>query len=478
MTNSKSYAQNFTPTFTTSKESTHKISDKQEYVFGYLEVLEDRTKPQGKTIQLPIYIFKSRSKTPKKDPIIYTVGGPGSSTMRSAQYMKYYKYLDDRDFILFEQRGTQFAKPSLDCPEWSEAIYKSKLPDFDENQKPRLFEKAAKKCRENLIAQNIDLNSYNTNAIAADINDLVTTLNFEKYNFLSISYSTKIAQVLIRDYPEKLRSVIMDSPLPLNVNYDEESITNLMQTINNLLLKCESDTKCNRAFPDIKNRFFSYLKETTKQPLKVEVKHGKENELATFYLKGKDLASLFSSTNTASFPFEINEVLNGNLKTIKESLIQALKKPSQFYGTGKGMRLSVWCSEEYPFVSNKKVAIEKNKYQEVLGLSPMVFEANICECWNVKSVSAIENLAIKSNIPVLITSGEFDNETPVKWATSMLSDFSNGYHFIFKGWGHAVTTNWSNTCGMQIANDFFNNPNTRPISKCFNEIKEIDFKTE
>ena len=152
----------FVPTFTESKETTHKIPDGQDFTFGYLEVLENRSHPSGKTIKFPVYIFKSRNSNPKNDPIIYTVGGPGSTTMPSAQYMNYYKYLDDRDFILIEQRGNYYAKPQLDCPEWSQAIYQSNLPNFDENKHDSLFEQAAKDCRKRLIDKGIDLNGYNT----------------------------------------------------------------------------------------------------------------------------------------------------------------------------------------------------------------------------------------------------------------------------------------------------------------------------
>ncbi|MEM6297924.1 MAG: hypothetical protein AAF740_04455, partial [Bacteroidota bacterium] len=91
----------FKPIFRVSEQSTHKIPKGQDYTFGYLEVLENRQNPNSRTIQLPVYIFKSRSKNPKPDPVIYTVGGPGYTSMRSAPYMKYYQYLDDRDFILF-----------------------------------------------------------------------------------------------------------------------------------------------------------------------------------------------------------------------------------------------------------------------------------------------------------------------------------------------------------------------------------------
>jgi len=235
--------QELYPTFIVSKKTTHKIEKEQKYTFGYLKVLENRKDPNSRMIEIPIYIFKSRSKNPKKDPIIYTVGGPGSTTMPTAQYMNYYKYLDDRDVILVEQRGNYYAKPHLNCPEWSQAIYESNQPSFNKANGSNLFERATKSCKERLEQKGIDLNGYNTNEIAADINDLTTVLEIEEYNLLTISYSTKIAQVLIRDYPQKIRSVVMDSALPLEVSYDEESVENLLESMTKLLLDCESDKK-------------------------------------------------------------------------------------------------------------------------------------------------------------------------------------------------------------------------------------------
>jgi len=469
----------FQPKFTESKKTTHKIKKGQEYTFGYLEILENRQDPNSQTIEIPVYIFNSRSENPKKDPIIYTVGGPGSTTMPTAQYMNYYKYLDDRDFILVEQRGNYYAKPHLDCPEWSQAIYESNQPDFDIKDYDKVFENAAKKCRERLEKKGIDLNGYNTNEIAADINDLVNILEIEKYNLLTISYSTKIAQVLIRDYPDKIRCVVMDSPLPLEVNYDEESVQNLLESVTKLLDGCENDTACNSTYPNIKNRFLEYLREKTENPLKVEIENPKNGETEVFYLKGEDLITIFTSASTGdvpNIPFEINRLLNYDLTSVKEQLSYLFQDPS--IGAGVGMRLSVWCAEENPFNSIERVKRETNKYPEVKGLSPAVFDDGLCKIWGVKKVEEIENQAVKSNIPILFISGEYDNETPSKWAKSMKPNFINSYHLIFKGWKHTPTTNWSNQCAMQSANDFFNNPEEEPNPNCFGEIGSPEFKIE
>ncbi|MEO1438646.1 MAG: alpha/beta hydrolase, partial [Bacteroidota bacterium] len=196
--------KSFQPVFKESKKTTHKIDNKQAYTFGYLEVPENRNNPTSKTIKIPVYIFKSRGANPKPDPIIYTVGGPGATTMPSAQYMNFYQYLDDRDFILVEQRGNFYAKPHLGCPEWAKAQFEASLPSFDQSQSDQLFAEAAQRCKDRLQSSGVDLNGYNTNEIAADINDLVKVLGIEEYNLLTISYSTKIAQVLMRDYPDRI----------------------------------------------------------------------------------------------------------------------------------------------------------------------------------------------------------------------------------------------------------------------------------
>ena len=293
-----------------------------------------------------------------------------------------------------------------------------------------------------------------------------------------MSYSTKIGQVLIRDYPDKIRSVVMDSPLPLEVNYDEESVKNLLETITKLLSDCENDEKCNSSFPNIKNRFFKYLEEKTINPLQVEIENRKSGKEETFYLKGEDLITIFTSASSESVPnvpFEINKLLNNDLTSVKKKLTYLFQEPNG--GTGIGMRLSVWCAEEYPFNSQEIIKSESIKYPQTKGLSPAVFEKEICEIWGVQKVADIENESIKSNIPVLLISGEYDNETPVKWAKSMTNNLTNNYHLIFKGWKHGPTTNWSNPCAMQAANDFFNNPTIKPNPECFAEIKSAVFKT-
>lgn len=474
----KSARNSFVPTFKPSKKTTHPIRKGQAYTFGYLEVLENRQDPNSRTIQLPVYIFKSRSENPQSDPVIYTVGGPGSTSMRAAQYMNYYRYLDDRDLILFEQRGNQYAKPHLDCPEWAQASHLAKLPGFT-GDADSLLADAAGRCRERLTGQGIDLNGYTTLEIAADISDLKQALKLDTYNLLTISYSTKIAQVLLRDYPEGIRSVVMDSPLPLEVNYDEESVSNLLESLRKVLSDCAQDTDCNAAYPNLEARFLTFLREKTEDPLIVPVENPETGKMETFYLRGKELVTIFTAASTGDvpeLPGEIDRLLNNDLSMVKQQLADLFQEPGT--GAGQGMRLSVWCAEEFPFNDQEKVEAETVRYPELRGLSPAVFSAAVCDRWSVAAVPALENEAVTSEVPVLLISGEYDSETPPRWATQMRRNFPNSHHLIFGGWKHGPTTNWGNTCAMEAANAFFNYPELRPGPSCMDTLRTPNFVTE
>ncbi|GAB5554743.1 MAG: alpha/beta fold hydrolase [Saprospiraceae bacterium] len=453
------------------------IKKDQEYQFGYLIVPENRTDPQSKSIQLPVYIFKSRNPNPKADPIIYTVGGPGYTTMTSAPYMNYYSYLDDRDFILFEQRGTLYSKPHLDCPEWSKAISITNSPNFDEIKKDSILTAAASECKDRLIAKGIDLNGYHTKEIAADIADLRKVLGLKTYNLLTISYSTKIAQVLMRDYPEGIRSVVMDGALPLASKYDEESNFNLIQAVDQLLTDCANDPDCNSRFPALKERFFNFLESKNTAPLEIQAINPKTKESEFFKLRGRDLITVFTAASTGdvpNIPLEIERILDGDYSVIQTRLADLFEEAGS--GAGVGMRLSVWCAEEYPFSDQKTIQKEEDKYPIIKGLSPAVYNTDICEIWGVKPARPKEDQAIKSDIPVLLMNGQYDELTPPHWAKAMQKGLPNSFHIIFPGWKHTVTTNWSNTCAMEVARTFFNNPSQQPKLACMDEIKGVQFK--
>ncbi|MEL6639057.1 MAG: alpha/beta fold hydrolase [Bacteroidota bacterium] len=469
----------FQARFTESTELPFPIDSQQQFTFGYLEVLEDRERPQGRTIQLPVYYFKSRRTPAEPDPIIYTVGGPGASTMPSAPYMAYYPYLDDRDFILLEQRGTQYARPHLDCPEWAAAAAKIRQEQPTPAEREALQLAAAAACKKRLLARDIDLDAYHTAATAADIADLRRALGFDQYNLLTLSYSTKIAQVMMRDYPEGIRSVVMDSPLPLAVSYDEESVINLLAGLDTLLADCEAEPACRAAFPDLGPRFRQFLVETTRRPHALSVPNAAAGTRERVAVRGRDIMAFFADASTAEvarLPLEMEKLLGGDWSSIEAYLADRWRPAG--LGNGQGMRLSVWCQEEFPFVDTAVVSAETQAHPEVLVWSPAVFEAPICQLWTSSRAQPRENQAVYSDIPTLLISGEYDVETPPRWAAQMQRELSHSFHVILPKWRHGPTTNWGDPCARQLAQQFFRQPQVPPTSDCLVELEQRPFVVE
>jgi hypothetical protein len=80
---------------------------------AYLIVPENRSKPKGKTIKLPFIYVESSNLNKQKDPVLYTSGGPGASSLSSVRFTHYRQFIKNRDYIAFEQRGTTYAQPCL-----------------------------------------------------------------------------------------------------------------------------------------------------------------------------------------------------------------------------------------------------------------------------------------------------------------------------------------------------------------------------
>src|SRR5215213_836727 len=139
---------------------------------GYLVARENRAAKNDKTIRLPIIILKSDNPTPQPDPILRTLGGPGASSLKLVGGRKFSPWLKNRDVIIFEQRGTKYAQPALDCPEVDEAKIRGFKQRLNEAEINRREIEAAKVCRERLLKAGIDLSAYNSAESAADIEDL------------------------------------------------------------------------------------------------------------------------------------------------------------------------------------------------------------------------------------------------------------------------------------------------------------------
>ena len=210
----------------------YKADDAHKTTCGVLVVPENRRVAGGGVIKLPFIRVESNNPAKKPDPVLYTGGGPGVSSLHPVTSIARRSLLRDRDYIAFEQRGTHFASPNLECEGEGLTIQQGYL-DHQPIDEARL--KAVRRCRQELIGKGIDLSAYNTDESAADIEDLRRLLKIDSINLMGISYSGGLMMAVLQKYPQHIRSLILDSPLPEFVNIDEQELANFNEALTAVL---------------------------------------------------------------------------------------------------------------------------------------------------------------------------------------------------------------------------------------------------
>lgn len=441
---------------------------------GILFVMENRSRPGSRIIKLPVIIIKSTAENPAADPVLYTSGGPGVGSLGMARGANnLVPFTSERDFIVFEQRGTQYAEPNLSCPEVKDAVHSNWEQNQDAEKSMKREVRAAKLCHDRLVREGVDLAAYDSVASAADIEDLRRVLGIKKLNLYGISYSTRLMLNYIRAYPENVRSVILDSVLPTTVNWDETGVDGVVGSLNLIFEACARQAKCSATYPKLKEEFYSLVETADKKTITVNAL--KNDKTYPVKINGSAIVdfvyNLLENTRMLSqIPFILDSLSKGNYETLKSYAENNLTSEGFIWG----MRYSVWCREEMPFQDRRRIAAQVTKYPRLKGFRIQGAFPEICKVWNVPPSGAIENQPVKSNIPALIFSGEFDPDTPPAWGRLTASWFPNSIFYEVKSTSHGAMN--SRCTVVEIASAFLKDPASKPDSTCLSNIQPIDFR--
>src|SRR5262249_10932870 len=110
-----------------------------------------------------------------------------------------------------------------------------------------------------LEAKGIDLSGYNTDETVADIDDLLATLHIDSVNLSGGSYSGGLMLAVLQKDPKRVRSLILDSPLPTFVPIDEDEPANFNEALNIVFERVERDSTDKELYGNLKQRFQQYF---------------------------------------------------------------------------------------------------------------------------------------------------------------------------------------------------------------------------
>ncbi|MFV9507147.1 MAG: alpha/beta fold hydrolase [Oscillochloridaceae bacterium umkhey_bin13] len=444
-------------------------------VCAYLSVPEDRNDPEAATIELAVAIIPSRSANPRPDPIIYLEGGPGGSAMLSIADWIDSELRDEYELILFDQRGTGLSLPSLNCIEMELA------EDDDASLE------AAEECRDRLLDEGVNLSAYSSAANAADVADLIEQLGYEQVNLFGISYGTRLAMTVMRNHPERIRSVILDSPYPPNVYASREQALHAGRAIQAMLRGCAADPECDDAFPDLEARFYDLVDRLNEEPVLVEVEDVETGETDQREVTGDDLVSQLSDwlyvTDLISYmPLMIHQLEAENDTDALRFLFEGGGGGEDFRRQGEddqgdisdseAMFYALECREESAFSTMDEArelaeAELPPQLSEPLLASVESFFA-MCDIWQVDSADPSERAQVRSDLPTLVLAGEYDPVTPPVWGEIAAEGLSRSFFYVLPAGGHAVVD--ASTCMLEVTKAFLNQPTRDPNTGCVDDL--------
>ena len=416
-----------------------------ESLCGTISVYEDRVSNTGRKIDLNIMLIPATSSVVKPDPIFFLAGGPGQAAVEVGPvlFSRLSKLRRERDVVLVDQRGTGLSN-SLAC-EPDEAT-----PVLDELGYEEILSIQQALLKTCLSQYDANPALYTTPIAMDDLNEVRTSLGYREINLYGISYGTRAALVYLRRHEASVRSVILDSVVPMSMKVGEMVAVDAQSSFQMLLADCQSQTGCAEAFPALEQHFrellvrLSALPEDviiihprTGEPIKGKVTRNHITQMLRGILYDRDLSSLV--------PLAIEEAYLGNYQPLVTSnFVFSGGDDNEGSGMSIGMMASVLCSEDLSLVS----APGQAKYFD----NPMYRSLKpVCEFWPTGTIPTGYFEPVSSDKPVLLLSGKFDPITPPKYGWQAAATLSNSEHVVVPGVGHAASLRG---CVPEIMRDF------------------------
>ncbi|HEX9018774.1 MAG TPA: alpha/beta fold hydrolase [Anaerolineaceae bacterium] len=440
---------------------------------GWLTVPAVHADPSGPTIQLAVVIIKSASASPSPDPLVMLQGGPGGSTIDTyTQLIPLDARLRslDRDIVLFDQRGTEYSKPSLFCQAYYDESIRQLNEDLTHAEADRRAQVALQTCHDQWVKNGVNLSAFDTLENAADVESLRQALGYQKINLYGVSYGTEVVLQYSRSYPQGLRSAIIDSVLPPQINFIQDAPSTSQRALEAVFTACASQPECNTAYPNLKQVFYQQVDRLNKAKAHIEVTDPKSGQVYPALLDGSGLINsilqmLYLTDMVPLTPRVIYQVKNNDYRFLENIIALTTFDKS----LNMGMYFSVVCSEDTQ-IDAQKLNLAGMPSQLADYETEMVQQvAQTCSFWKVDPIADTAHQPVASNVPTLVLAGAFDPATPPAYAQQAAQTLAKSYFVLFPIGGHGQLT--SGECQDAVFLQFLDTPTQKPVTTCVEQQK-------
>ena len=453
-------------------------NDRADVQCGYLFVRENRGLPDGRVLRLSVAVLKSSAENPQADPLVFLAGGPGDASVKrtiARLHSPFWtRYRQERDLIFFDQRGTGFSDPEF-CPEMSFSLSTATFRGLSAADRKAFVVEAVAACREKMLAQGIDFAFYNSIASAQDLDDLRRALGHEQWNLFGVSYGTRLALTAMRDTPAGIRSVILDSVDPPNAPL-ANSKESLIRSLDLAFEQCAADAECNAAFPTLEQDVFSALDDFEKNPMTLEMGDPGRFPDGRIVIDGNLLAwglfaGFYGRDFVRIFPLFVRELGARN-----EEVLTAVADGLVLEPLSAGLQYAVDCNEWITRISPEMAEADGSRHPQLALWQAYADQDAVCGAWHDQRAAESDWQAVRSEIPTLIFSGEFDPITPPAFGRLAADTLPNSTFIEVPAVGHGAVP--YNECTKDIMAAFLDQPSASLDTSCVAAIAPASFTTD
>jgi pimeloyl-ACP methyl ester carboxylesterase len=394
---------------------------------GTIDVPENPAQPDGREIPIHVAVLPARHPPARRDPVLLFSGGPGEGAVALAADTGGASALfDDRDVLMIDQRGTGDSA-RLSCPMFLADDPSASLAD--------LFPLAAiDRCLPALKAK-ADLTQYSYLRFADDVEHVRLALGYGPVNLIGLSYGTRASQIYLRAYPKSVRTAYLGSVVPVDIATPLPFARAAQDVLDATLTACEHDAACSAAFPHIRIETKTTF-DRLRDGVRVKAPDGKDVTLTAGRVGERMRGMLYRPDGAAALPYAIHRAVGGDWTPFTDGILASARDADA--DIAWGLFFSITCNEDVAFIREADIApAVAGTY---IGDYRVRRQQAACAKWPTYSLPAHFRDALKSDVPVMIVSGDLDPATPLSFTAHLAPSFANRVEIVLHGQGH---TGWS-----------------------------------
>jgi pimeloyl-ACP methyl ester carboxylesterase len=379
-----------------------------EILCGTLAVPEDPARPQGRQVVLDVVVLPALEGLGTGGAMFQLEGGPGlaASDSRDFYLAEGREYRRGRDVVLADQRGAGHGPRALRC-----ARLEARTPLDDDYGRAAVDE-----CRAEL-ERRVDLTQYSTWIAAGDVDAVRAALGYERIDLWALSYGTKLAQVYLKRFPDRVRTAFLIGTVALDYQPPLFHAAVAQRALDGVFFDCQMDAACRGAFPGLRADWQRVLARLDGGPVQVTVPKGEKRgektpERTVEVRRGafvEAVRGLLAVTESQrKLPRLIHAAAAGDFVPL---VTQLGTGPSPF---AEGLYLSVTCAEGSARID--PATVPAATAGTFLGDYRVRGELDACSRWPKATLPEGFFTPATAGAPVLVVSGGGDHVAAPEWS--------------------------------------------------------------